>query len=1412
MVRPTLSANPSQLLKARAIVLALAFAFDAIAQTNIAQNNVIQNGGFDSGSTGWSTSAGGAYFYNQPVGSETDSILSIGWSNGNSFSQNTGVAFQPGIDYVLTVRADVGQSPLTGVMLSLQAANGDLITLTNQSFVFPDQSTNIWRIFSLHVSSNTVAGSVGNTIVVNGTIVENPSTQSGWLWMDWMQLAPALPYFTSQPVGVTTSVGNMASLSAMAIGAVTNSVGAGSVIVYQWYQNGIPLANATNSTLTFAVLNATNAGNYYAVATDPYGSSLSSTVTLAVHPPGGFVVNDGTRQTGVVVGTGNGNDTVTGAGGFTGSYGQDLENSYGSEMININAGANIASPNIQPFVTNDVSTFTANGLTYTNASFHQAVVSFIHGMFTNNGVLNYSNNALPACTALQPFDSFPAANPPMPNGNLYYYYGEGVFVDVDNVQYGGPATIVNGSPTNTNATITSVVTGSGQEIAQGIHAEACYSNVPRAPDVTMLNYGMVSSCSTGCVNGAALAIAGNTLYGGLTVSNGSAATAAAQAPYYTTSLYAFSYYGDVNMSQAGQATAISTGGFQGNAAGYGTAVGMDAFSYNGQINLYNSGTITASATSTGTCNANAVFAWAENDDTNVIGGFNFINTGTISATAARGPGCTNAQASPLYGGCDGGIVNLVNTGTVIGNAPDGGWAWGTENDRAQNIHIYNSGTISHNTGLGVFVYGQPGGEAFITNTATGSIYGGNEGIATENFTGDVTIYDYGSVMGGSPYNNAMDLGPGNDTVHLYGLPNIVGYMNGQGGSNTLDFELTGVLQQVNGNSATLGNNLEAYNLGTSGSIVVSGQTFKWLNFNITGTVSSGGGVGTVFKAVTGTDLTAGASWTGGISPLAGNIANWTNTSLSAGLTINSPISWGGICVSGAASAIGISGAGPLTLGTNGVDMSASQVNMAMNLPIVLGASQTWNINGGQSLTMSGALSGNHGLYKSGSGVLLLSNADTFSGGISLNDGILNLANVSALGASGSTLYINAAATNELSTDAAFGGTNPVYNVTLNQIGPYVGTIILNRGTVGATTAITHNLGLLTISLDYGAASGLNVLAGSNAPTGGAADTLAFSGLSYGNWYSQTETIAPTNANVIIGGTVTPQASQASSASSPQVETLALDGVSTGNQITGVINDNSGGTAYNQAAILKSNTGTWELSGSNAYSGNTTITGGTMALGGRGSIPNTPNIIVAGGATFDVSGLTSPFVLGRGQTLSNSSSSAVVKGDANTGSGTISLVYSNGSPALTVANGTLVFSPSTAFQINNASSQLAVGMHRVIAKSVGGAVGGAVTTGTVPVGGGGAAASARLAIANGELNLVVGNPVNMNPTNITAAVLGDTLNLSWPADHLGWTLQTNSVGLAATNQWFPCPGSSLVTNVTIKPNLYATNVFYRMIYP
>lgn len=170
------------------------------------------------------------------------------------------------------------------------------------------------------------------------------------------------------------------------------------------------------------------------------------------------------------------------------------------------------------------------------------------------------------------------------------------------------------------------------------------------------------------------------------------------------------------------------------------------------------------------------------------------------------------------------------------------------------------------------------------------------------------------------------------------------------------------------------------------------------------------------------------------------------------------------------------------------------------------------------------------------------------------------------------------------------------------------------------------------------------------------------------------------------------------------------------------------------------------------------------------------------------------------------------GNAITGTGTLALNFATGTPALMLTNGTLTLSSSTVFQINNTGSPLAVGNYPLISKSVGGLVAGAVTTNTVTVGGGGTATTAKLTLTNGELDLVVGNPVNTNPTNIVVGVSGGQLTLQWPADHTGWTLQSNSVSLANTGAWYSVPGSTTTNRIVIPINPRQTNTFYRLTYP
>jgi autotransporter-associated beta strand protein len=74
-----------------------------------------------------------------------------------------------------------------------------------------------------------------------------------------------------------------------------------------------------------------------------------------------------------------------------------------------------------------------------------------------------------------------------------------------------------------------------------------------------------------------------------------------------------------------------------------------------------------------------------------------------------------------------------------------------------------------------------------------------------------------------------------------------------------------------------------------------------------------------------------------------------------------------------------------------------------------------------------------------------------------------------------------------------------------------------------------------------------------------------------------------------------------------------------------------------------------------------------------------------------------------------------------------------------------------------------------------------------------------------------------PTNITCSVNATNLTLSWPADHLGWTLavQTNNPvsGLSLNaNDWARIPGSQTNTQLTIAFDKAVATGFYRLVYP
>lgn len=73
-------------------------------------------------------------------------------------------------------------------------------------------------------------------------------------------------------------------------------------------------------------------------------------------------------------------------------------------------------------------------------------------------------------------------------------------------------------------------------------------------------------------------------------------------------------------------------------------------------------------------------------------------------------------------------------------------------------------------------------------------------------------------------------------------------------------------------------------------------------------------------------------------------------------------------------------------------------------------------------------------------------------------------------------------------------------------------------------------------------------------------------------------------------------------------------------------------------------------------------------------------------------------------------------------------------------------------------------------------------------------------------------INPNPTNILFSVSGNQLTLSWPSSHIGWLLQSNSVGLTSTGAWVTVSGSGSTNQFTYTVDASKTSVFFRMLKP
>jgi len=273
---------------------------------------------------------------------------------------------------------------------------------------------------------------------------------------------------------------------------------------------------------------------------------------------------------------------------------------------------------------------------------------------------------------------------------------------------------------------------------------------------------------------------------------------------------------------------------------------------------------------------------------------------------------------------------------------------------------------------------------------------------------------------------------------------------------------------------------------------------------------------------------------------------------------------------------------------------------------------------------------------------------------------------------------------------------------------------------------------------------------------------------------------------------------------------------------------SNNTISGSAGLTKVGSGTLISYDDGAFFGPTFINAGTLALAGSGNLNfSRPGITIAAGATLDVSARSdATYTTVGSQSVAGSGTingSLVVSGDTYLAPGI------NGPGILTVTNAISLQGITTMDLAANTNDLLKAGT----SITYGGALGLNFNAGTLtngqsfklfsapaysgafnniyPAPGPNLAWNTSLLTVSGVLS--VQSAVATYPTNITAVVSGGNLNLSWPADHLGWWLQvqTNAPAVGLGKNWFTVPGSSSTTSVTLPLDLANGSVFCRLVY-
>ncbi len=256
-----------------------------------------------------------------------------------------------------------------------------------------------------------------------------------------------------------------------------------------------------------------------------------------------------------------------------------------------------------------------------------------------------------------------------------------------------------------------------------------------------------------------------------------------------------------------------------------------------------------------------------------------------------------------------------------------------------------------------------------------------------------------------------------------------------------------------------------------------------------------------------------------------------------------------------------------------------------------------------------------------------------------------------------------------------------------------------------------------------------------------------------------------------------------------------------------------GPGSRKVSLTLNGGGSLVLTNVSSHSGDTVVNAGTLVLSGNGAIPNSTPLVLAAGTTLDAAARANgTLTLSSGQVCKPNGAVNVLGNMINNGTIEMTLRKSGATTTQDSINGvsTLTYGGTLKLNLTGSPALVSSDAFKLFsAASYAGVFATIVPSVPVP----GLAWDTSTLSTDGTLRLKQGAATY--PTNITVMLnpVDKSLELSWPAGHLGWTLQfqTNSASTGLTTNWITVSGSA-TTNRVIWPAATSGCGFYRLIYP